>query len=494
MGLRANIHHRSRQNINIRELTRIIGFLILVEALFMLVPFLYSLFTSGTDTKAFAFSIGISALTGSSLVLTVRPRVKEIGKRDGMLLTVLVWVIFSVFGMLPFMLCDKHLDAPSAFFESMSGFTTTGATVIGNVTDLPEGILLWRCMMQWLGGVGIIIFTVALIPMLNSSGGMQMFNAEATGITHDKLQPRISQTAKRLWLIYSILTVSLCLILWLGPMSLFDSVCHSMSTVSTGGFSTSSESIGAWNSLAVRIPIIVFMFLGGVSFVAIYRASMGHIGKVWRDENFRTYTLIVVGSTVFFIIALVIKGGHCIEELLIDPLFQVVSTITSTGYTVEGLSNWGEVVIPILFVLMFMGSCAGSTAGGVKVDRVIFIFKNAVNEFKKVIHPNRFYPLTINGVVKPPELVSKVTGFFAFYSIILLFGGLFITIVGLPLQDAYFATFSCLGNTGLGIGVTESSYEAVPAIGKIALSFFMLVGRLEIFTVIILFSRGFWHR
>lgn len=485
---------RRRLNINVPELVRIIGFLILVEAVFMLVPLVYSLIAGSSDTKAFMISISASVAVGLSLVIGVKPRVRELGKRDGMLLTALVWVIFSLFGMLPFMLSDIRLNFAEAFFESMSGFTTTGASVIDDISWLPRGVNLWRCIMQWLGGVGIIIFTVALLPMLNSSGGMQMFNAEASGMIHDKLRPRVSQTAKRLWLIYGVLTVTLVIILWIGPLPLYEAVCHSLSTVSTGGFTSCTDTAGAWSSLSVRIPVIIFMFLGGVNFVLIYRASLGQLRRVWSDVNFRTYVFAVLSATLAIVAVLVAGGERDLIKITVEPLFQVVSTITSTGYTVDSMSSWSEAVIPVLLVLMLMGACAGSTSGGVKIDRVIFMVKNAVNEFKKVIHPNRYYPLTVNGVVKPPELVLKVTGFFAFYVLILVSGGIIVAAMGMPLGDAYFATVSCLGNTGLGIGETASSYVAVPDAGKLLLSFIMLVGRLEIFTVIILLSRNFWRR
>ncbi|MDE6199685.1 MAG: TrkH family potassium uptake protein, partial [Muribaculaceae bacterium] len=241
-------------------------------------------------------------------------------------------------------------------------------------------------------------------------------------------------------------------------------------------------------------PVMIFMFLGGVNFVLIYRASLGQFSKVWSDVNFRAYTVTVLIATSVIVAVLVAGGQRDLERLLVDPLFQVVSTITSTGYTVDSMSSWSEAVMPILLVLMLMGACAGSTSGGVKIDRVIFLVKNAVNEFKKIIHPNRYYPLTVNGVVKPPELVLKVTGFFAFYVLILVAGGMVVSAIGMPIGDAYFATVSCLGNTGLGNGATEASYVAVPDAGKLVLSFIMLVGRLEIFTVIILFSRHFWRR
>lgn len=494
MGLYAAIRQKHRLNLNVKELVRIIGYLVMVEATFMLIPFIYSLLTLSNDAMSFALSIGICVLVGASILLTVHPRERGLGKRDGVLLTTLIWVIFSLFGMLPFMFSDMNLNFAEAFFEAISGFTTTGASVVENVEDVPRGIQLWRCVMQWLGGIGIIIFTVALLPIFNSSGGMQLFNAEVTGVTHDKLLPRISQTAKRFWVIYSVLTIVLGGILWVGPLPAYEAVCQSLSTVSTGGFSTCTDATGAWDSMAVRIPVIIFMFLGGVNFVLIYRASLGQMKRVWSDINFRSYVVAIMLATIFVMAVLLVGGARGIEAVVVEPLFQVVSMITSTGYTVDSLSTWGEVVVPVLLLLMMMGACAGSTSGGVKIDRVVFMYKNARNEFKKIIHPNRYYPLTVNGMVKPPELVNKVAAFFLFYVVMLVFGGLVLTIMGLPLKDAYFSTISCIGNIGLGMGVTEQSYAAVPDAGKMILSFIMLVGRLEIFTVIVLFSRHFWRR
>ena len=495
MSARAIMRSRHRLNINVMELVRIIGFLILVEAVFMLVPFFYSLITDKAEVSAFAISIAANVAVGLSIVLTVKPRVKELGKRDGMLLTALVWVIFSLFGMLPFMLSDMRLNIAEAFFESMSGFTTTGVSVIEDIADVPRGVNLWRCIMQWLGGVGIIIFTVALLPMLNSSGGMQMFNAEATGITHDKIRPRVSQTAKRLWAIYGVLTLTLGIILWIGPLPMYESVCQSLSTVSTGGFfSCSGESAEAWTTMGVRIPVIIFMFLGGVNFVLIYRASMGQVRRVWNDANFRGYVFVIVAATLFVIGILLSDGETDLEKILVEPLFQVVSAITSTGYSVDSVYTWGKVLAPVLMILMLMGACAGSTSGGIKIDRVIFMVKSAHNEVKKIIHPNRYYPLTVNGMVKPPELVLKVAGFFVFYVAILVVGGLVVSIIGMSIDDAYFAVVACLGNAGLGFGETASSYAPVPDAGKLVLSFIMLVGRLELFTVLILFTRSFWRR
>lgn len=484
-----------KYRLNTRAVVRIIGLLLIVESIFMSVPLGVSLAYGEADSLSFAISIAITAICGVSAYLLSKPRRRELGRREGILLTSLVWVVFSFFGMLPFIFSSVNLNVTQGFFEAMSGFTTTGASVLSDIENLPSGIHMWRSLMQWIGGMGIIIFTVALLPMFNSSGGMQMFFAEATGITHDKLRPRVSQTAKRLWLIYTLLTVILCILLWIGPMNFFDSVCHAFSTISTGGFSTSNDSLGAWSSFYIKIVVLVFMFIGGVNFGLLYKASTGKVKLVWRDEIFRAYLWIVICVAVFFAIMIVMNGAFSnIGNLIVDPLFQVVSTITSTGYSIADFSSWGDAIFPILFILMFIGACAGSTSGGAKVDRILFLWKNSRNELNKNIHPSRFYPLSINGRTCSHEMLSKIMAFIFIYLVLVMMGAIAVALTGIPLGDSFFAAFSCIGNTGLGSGVTSASYNIIPDFGKWILSLLMLIGRLEIFTVLILLARGFWKK
>ncbi len=486
---------RHKRYLNLPELGRMVAFLLLMEAGFMLVPLVTAVIYGESDVMAFTASIGITLAVSGLIFFFNRPRVKDLGKRDGILLTAGVWIVFSLFGMIPFMLSEARVGAVDAFFESMSGFTTTGASVLGDVESLSHAILIWRCMMQWVGGVGIVIFTIALLPALNSSGGMQMFNAELSGVTHDKLKPRISQTAVRLWIIYTVLTVVMCMALWAGPMGFFDSVCHSFATVSTGGLSTRNASIEAWDSMYVRCVVLVFMFLGGVSFVLLYRVSMGKFRMVFRDENLRFYIGITLGVAVFIMIVLLLTNGyHGVRQSIVNPLFQVVSLITSTGYTVAELPRWNELVIPILLLLMFVGACAGSTSGGAKVDRIIYLWKNSRNELHRMSHPNRYYPLTVNGQVKSTEVIDKVTSFLWFYAAMIVLGGMLLSAFDIPLNEAFFASFTCLGNTGIGVGTMSSSFSGVPAAAKIIMAVWMLIGRLEIFTVILLFTRAFWRK
>lgn len=485
-----------KSQINFLALARVIGLLVVIEAAFMLIPMITSLIYGENDYKAFAITIGITLFVGA-LMMCIRPSRTEMGKREGFLLTALTWVVFSGFGMIPFMIGDSKMTISDAFFEAMSGFTTTGATVMASIDHFSNGIHIWRCLMQWIGGMGIILFTLAVIPMLNHSGGMQMFNAEVTGITRDKLRPRISQTAKGLWLVYIVLTIILVGLLWLGPMNFFDSICHAFSTMSTGGFSTRNESIGAWDSPYVKSVVTLFMFLGGVNFALLFKAATGHVGELWKSEVFRTYVYVVAGMMVLFVASIVANNQvQDWQSVTIDPLFQIVSTITSTGLTVGNFENWGSFVIALTFLLMFFGASAGSTSGGAKIDRILFLVKNIRNEIYRCLHPNAICTVRVNGKVLSIELVNKVIAFLCIYVLLIVFGGIILTAIGIPLVDAFFSAFSCIGNTGLGAGVTGygGSYDIIPDMGKWVLALLMLMGRLELFTVLLLFSRTFWRK
>lgn len=479
-------------------LLRVMGLLVLIEALFMTVPLGVSIYWGDGDTEAFMVSIAVAAICGSAMTFAVRPRRHSMGKREGFLLTAMVWVVFSLFGMIPFMICRTPLSLSDAFFESMSGFTTTGASVMQEIDGLSHGIHIWRSLMQWIGGMGIILFTLAVVPMLNSSGGMQMFNAEVTGITHEKLRPRVSSTAKRLWLVYALLTILLVFLYWIGPMGIFDSVCHAFSTMSTGGFSTRGESLGAWDSLYIKIVTTVFMFIGGVNFALIFKASTGNFKAIWSNQTFRVYVMTILAMFVMFDIALVINPmvDPDVISMTIDPLFQIVSMMSSTGFTVEGFEDWGYFILALTIVLMFFGACAGSTSGGAKIDRAIFLWKNLRNEIYRCIYPNRILAVENNGKTISPEIVNKVLAFLCLYVLVILFGGIMLTMLGVPLVDGFFSAFSCVSNTGLETGLTGygGTYDLIPPAGKWILSLLMLTGRLEIFTVLVLLAPGFWKK
>lgn len=487
----------TRSRVNFPILLRVTGWLMMIEAAFMLIPLVVCVVYQENDYLAFLVAVAVTGVSGLMMTTLIKPARTDMAKREGFLLTALVWVVFSLFGMIPFVLSQTPMSISDAFFEAMSGFTTTGATVLSSVEHLSHGLHLWRCLMQWIGGMGIILFTLAVIPMLNHSGGMQMFNAEVTGITHDKIRPRISQTAKGLWLIYISLSVLLCVLLWLGPMNFFDSVCHALSSMSTGGFSTKDASIGAWDSVYVKVVMTIFMFLGGVNFALLFKASTGDVKGVLRNDTFKAYVRIIGLMFVVFVVVIVINSQALSwSAVTIDPLFQIVSTMTSTGYTVTNFENWGMFIVTMVFVLMFFGGCAGSTSGGAKIDRLLYLVKNLRNELHKCIRPNAILSVRINGRVVAAELVNKVIAFLCLYVLLIVAGGMLLTAIGIPLVDAFFSAFSCISNTGLGAGVTGygGSYEIIPDVGKWVLALLMLVGRLELFTVLILFTRSFWRK
>ncbi|MCM1504930.1 MAG: TrkH family potassium uptake protein [Muribaculum sp.] len=492
------LNFRDKRRINYPMLLRVLGWLLMIEAIFMLIPLLTCIIYKESDAWAFVTAIAITMICGAVMTFCIRPASSAMAKREGFLLTALVWVVFSFFGMIPFILCSTPIGITDAFYETMSGFTTTGSTVYPTVEVLSHGINMWRCLTQWLGGMGIILFTLAVLPMLNYSGGMQMFNAEVTGITHEKLRPRISQTAKGLWGIYFGLTFILFGLLCLGPMDIFDSICHAFSTMSTGGFSTHDNSIGFWNSNYIKIVVTIFMFLGGVNFSLIYKSAYGNYRALWLNDTFRAYIKIICMAFVAFVAAIILGGkAYCWEDVTIDPLFQIITTMSSTGLTANNFENWGPFVLALVFLLMFFGACAGSTSGGAKIDRLLYLLKNTNNELYRSVHPNAIRSVRINGTIMSPETVDKVIAFLCIYVMVIAFGGIVLTAVGIPIVDAFFSSFSCVSNIGLGAGVTGVGgigYDIIPNFGKWVLSFLMLIGRLELFTILILFTPAFWSK
>ncbi|MDE5857389.1 MAG: TrkH family potassium uptake protein, partial [Muribaculaceae bacterium] len=369
----------------------------------------------------------------------------------------------------PFIFGSPNLCVSDDFFESMSGFTTTGSSVLSEDIEISHAIHFWRSLMQWIGGMGIILFTLAVLPMLNSSGGMQMFNAEVTGITHDKLKPRVSQTAKRLWAVYTALTITLIFLLWFGPMNFFDAICHALSTISTGGFSTRAESISAWNSMYVKIVLTIFMFMGGINFAILYKGVTGHFKSLWENQAFRFYAFMTALMFCVFSITLFLNHtATSFETLVIDPIFQIVSMMTSTGYTVNNLENWGVFLILICIILMFFGACAGSTSGGAKLDRALVLMKDVRNEVYRVLHPNSVLSVKIGNRILSPEIVAKVIAFILLYGVVIVVGALILTMMNVPLVDSLFASFSCVSNAGVSAAETGagSTYEIFGAAGK----------------------------
>lgn len=482
-------------DVSFRSIAKISGWLLLFEGVLLCVPCLTGVIYRESDWSAFAVAAVAAIAAGLSLCIPLRHVKTRLRRREGYLLTSLVWVLFSFFGMIPFMISSQPLDAASAFFETMSGFTTTGASVIADVEAQSHAVLLWRALTQWIGGLGIVLFLLALLPALNQAGGISVYNAETTGITHDKLHPRIRQTAASLWKIYLVLTSAMILLLWAGPMNFFDSLCQSMSAMSTGGFSTRNAGIAAWNSDYVTVVITVFMFVAGVNFVLLYSVWRGDRRSLWRNDVFRTYLGVVAVTYLFFLLSLLLHHqGSNISDLLLKPLFHIVSALTSTGFGIADYAKWGPLCVGLTILLMIFGACAGSTTGGLKIDRIVVLYKNIKRQTHMSLFPNHLVAIEVGGRQVESRNLASVTALLAMYLIALSAGTLLMTAQGRDLVDAFFATVSCVGNNGLGYGITGAGFGDLSAVTKWAMSGLMLIGRLEFFTVITLFTASFWRR
>lgn len=476
---------------------KVLGQLLLVETAFMSLPLAVCLFNGEHDWLAFAATIAVTLAVGATTTFGIKPRSALLHRHDGLLLASLAWVMFSLFGMLPFMLCDTPLTASEAFFEAMSGFTTTGATVIRDVEVCSHGILVWRALTQWIGGLGIILFTLTFIPSLNNSGSLMMFHAEATGITHDKLGARIARTAKVLWALYTLLTILLITLLWLGPMTLFDSICHGFSAISTGGFSTRNQSIADFDSAYIKGVLTLFMLVGGVSFTLIITSVRNSWRSLWRDEVFRTYLTIIAVFYILMVVA-VLRGGHATgwQSVTIDPIFHIVSALTSTGYSAGNWEGWGVMVLTLTMFMMYVGACAGSTTGGVKIDRLVFLLKNMRLVVRRYVRPRLLQSVSVAGNYISHEMAGEIIAFIFVYTLLIAMGGVMLVAQGFPIVDAFFSSLSCVSNNGLGAGVTgiTGSYDFLPESGKWMMSMLMLAGRLEIITLLAVFTRSFWRK
>lgn len=483
--------------INLPNVFYNLGSLLFVESLFMLIPLSVCIILGESDWKAFAVGAGVTACCAFLLKFLTKGRNPRFGRRDGCLLTALVWVAFSALGMIPFLICATPLNVSEGFFEAMSGFTTTGATVIRDVELCSHGILLWRGLTQWLGGLGIVLFTIAIIPSLNSTGGLSMFNAEVSGITHDKLGSRIADTAKILWGLYLALTMVLVGLLWAGPMSLFDAVCHALSTISTGGYSTHSDGIAGYGSAYLKIVLTIFMFIAGVNFSLLYATFRGHWRSLTRNDVFRAYLLFILLNFLVVAPTILLRGHYDgWQSITVDPLFHIVSAITSTGLGAGNFEAWGPLVVVLTIIMMYVGACAGSTTGGAKIDRILYLLKSFRVEVKRAIRPRSVLPVSVNGQYVSEEKGHEIVAFLMIFTALTVFGGLVLSAMDFPVGDSFFAAFSCTANNGLGAGMTgiSGSYDFLPDAGKWVMSFLMLAGRLEVFTVIIIFTPSFWKK
>lgn len=483
--------------VNFPKQLTLLGTLLIIESIFMSVPMLLCICLGESDWFSFLIAVAAAFIIGSLLRFGIRPANSNLGRKDGCMITCFVWIVYSLFGMLPFILGSPQLNVSEGFFEAMSGFTTTGATVIRDVESCSHGILLWRAITQWLGGLGIVLFTLTVIPSLNSSRGIFMFHAETSGITHDKIGARIANTAKILWGLYGAITLLLILLLWLGPMNLFESICHAFAAISTGGFSTCNESIAAYDSFYIKLVLTIFMFIGGVNFGLIYTAVRGKLNALWHNDVFRAFIFFIGINYIVTLLSILHAGNYSgWQSLTIDPVFHIVSAMTSTGFGSGNFEACGELALVLTILMMYFGACAGSTTGGAKIDRLLYLFKNFQVEIKRVVSPRSMKAIRINGQIISPEISSEIIAFLLIYTGLILMGGIVLSAFDFPIVDAFFSSISCASNNGLGAGVTgvTGSYDFVPAPGMWVMSFLMLAGRLEIFALIILLSPSFWRK
>ncbi len=471
------------------------GVFLMIIAFMMSLGLIFSYVYDEPDKQALILSAVITFVSGLVLFLAnIKADFQVINKRDGFVIVSSTWVVISLFGTLPFLLSGTINNFTDAFFETMSGFTTTGATILTDIESVSKGVLYWRSVTQWIGGMGVIVLALAIMPVLGI-GGMQLFIAEVPGPTKDKLHPRIKETAKRLWAIYLLLTLAEAVLLFAGGMSIFESVCHSFTTMATGGFSTRNASIAEFSPY-IQYVITVFMFLGGTSFVLIYYALHFNFRRVWGSEEFRSYVGIIVVSTVVIAASLIITSSEPFGKAFRDALFQTISIKTTTGYVTTDYMQWQPFTWYIIFLLMFVGGCAGSTAGGVKVVRQLLLFKNSRLELQRLIHPKAVIPVKLNGKTIPDNIINNILAFFIIYVLIFGFASFFMSMLGLDFDSALGSVAASIGNVGPGIGKVGpvENYSFIPAPGKWLLSFLMLIGRLELFTVLVLFSAAFWRK
>jgi trk system potassium uptake protein TrkH len=478
---------------NSKIIFRALGFLLLVEGAAMFLTSLISVLYNEHDFAAFLISSGINIVIGLALVYFSRDARHDIGRREGYVIVTSVWVVFSIFGSLPYVISGAIPNFTNAFFETISGFSTTGSTIIADIESMPHGVLFWRSMTQWLGGMGIIVLSLAILPVFGI-GGMQLFMAEVPGPTPDRISPRIRQTAKALWGIYLMFTLSEIILLWIAGMGLFDAVCHSFATMSTGGFSTKQASVAYWSSPAIQYIVVLFMFLAGTNFALAYMAINGKFKTAIKDEEFKYYGLFILVFTLVIFIGLQITGGSGIEQTFRDSLFQVVTVITTTGFITSDYLTWAPMLTIVLFGLFFFGASAGSTSGSIKIMRIVLLMKNSYHELRRIVHPNAVIPVKFNNQIVEPKIITNVLAFFVLYIVIFGISTAIFSFMEPDLNSAMGAVATSLGNIGPGlgnVGPVENFLHITPG-GKWFLSFLMLLGRLELFTVLVLFTPSFW--
>ena len=484
----------SFSKVSIPNLLRIQGFLLLIEGLFMMTLLPVTYLHHGINVYSMPFSAMITTMTGFIMVFSTRSRKgQRLSPREGVITISLSWVTLSLFGGLPYLFGKCVPNFTDAFFEALSGFTTTGATILTRIESVPKDILLWRSMTQWLGGLAVIVFAVTLLPFL-SAGGMQLFVAEMNGINYDKLHPRKMHTAKRIWGMYLFFTLLEIILLHGGDMDWFDAVCHSMTTISSGGFSTRTSSLAGYSSYS-QIVVTFFMVLSGCNFTLLLIALVRNPMALLRIEEFKHFVAMILLISVTLALVLIFGMKMSVSNSLRASFFSVVSSMTTTGFFVCDYTLWPAGLWTLLIILMFIGACSGSTGSGIKIIRHLIFIKNTFLELKRIVHPNAVIPVKINKKSISKSIVFKTLTFVFVYFIVFVSGIILLVSMGIDFDTSVGASIATLSNIGTGLGQVGpyGTYAFLPQIAKWLLALFMLLGRIEMFTLIILFSKNFWR-
>lgn len=497
------------KRLNLKIIYRFLGITAILNGVFMFIAYPFSLYHQEQAQLGILGAGIVTVFFGALLFVFNKTNNTNLGKKEGYIIVTFGWLILSVTGCLPYLFSGAIPNITDAFFETISGYTTTGSSILNDIESMPKGILFWRSATHWIGGMGIIVLTVAILPLLGI-GGMQLFMAEAPGPSADKLHPRITDTAKRLYLIYVVLTFAEFFLLKIAGMGWFDAINHAMATMSTGGFSTKNASLAHYNGIpAVQYIVTLFMLIAGTNFVLNYFALKGKVYKVFQSEEFRYYIAAIFGITA--VIATIIiffqepslqtsidhpKVFGEVESAIRHALFMVTSVITTTGFVSADFTMWSFFASGIFFALFFLGGSAGSTSGGIKVVRHIVMLKNSFLEFKKTLHPNAIIPVRLDGKSVKENIVFNILSFFVIYMLIFIMSSVLLTFFGLDFISSIGAAASSLGNIGPAIGSVSpvDNFAHLSVGAKWFCAFLMLIGRLELFTVLILFAPAFWRK
>ncbi len=488
------------RDLNVKLIFKVLGGLLLAEAAFLLTPIFIAFFYAEHDmVRFYLITIAIAMVLGVAGLIYGWKAEESIGKREGAIIVTSTWLIYTLIGALPFTLSGCIPDFTDAFFETLSGFTTTGTTILNNIEAMPYNILFWRSMTHWMGGLGIIVIFLALLPMIGGTG-YQLFSSETTTPVKEKIHPRISETAKILLGVYVVLTIVCTISLHIAGMDVFDALNHALSIVSTGGFSTKQLSIAYFNSPAIEYVVIFFMFFSGVNFTLYYFLIKFNFDKIKKNEELKYYVIILlVGAAIIFLSHIdfsKMSNWREVEKSFRSSLFIATSCITSTGMATEDYTLWNSFTWVVMLVLMISGASTYSTSGGIKISRLVLLAKFCYYEFKKLLHPNAVMPVKFNGQIVRDDAMMRILAFSMIYIFIIVIGSFILGLTGLGFEESLSGVITCMGDVGLGLGDLgpSHSFSEIPVFSKWFLAFIMLVGRLEIYSVLLLFTPAFWKK